>query len=323
MEKAKIEELIKIVNDFKEKKVGVIGDLMLDRFVFGDTERISPEAPVPVVLVENEKIVPGGAGNTANNISSFSSEVFVIGIVGEDREGDLLIKELEKRDINTNGVLRVGQKPTIQKTRIVARGQQIARLDKENLQEVDKEIENRIFGFVTSQIKKWDILVISDYEKGLITPALAEKLVSLANSFRKMVVVDPRPKNALFFKNATILTPNQKEALEIAGVLEVEKAGRVLQEKLNSYILITQGAEGMTLFEKDKVKHFPAKTREVFDVGGAGDTVVAVLSLALACGASFEDASLLANHAAGIVVRKIGTATATTEELINDLENNG
>jgi len=317
------EKLIEIVNSFKGKRIGVIGDLMLDRFIFGDTERISPEAPVPVVFAEKESFMPGGAGNTANNIAALGGKVFMIGAVGEDGAGQQLINELKKKGIDTEGVVKTPAKPTTQKIRVIARGQQVVRIDKEDARHIDGGIEKNIVDLVSSRIKGWDALVISDYAKGFITETLAQEIISLAKRHQKVVIVDPRPKHALYFKGASIFAPNQKEALEIAKTEEVEKAGKIIQEQLNCNVLITRGAEGMSLFEEERVKYFPAKAREVFDVAGAGDTVVASLSLVLASGGNFEEAAIIANHSAGLVVGKVGTATISPEELINDLKNNG
>ena len=316
-----MKNLIKIVDNFKGKKIGVIGDLMLDHFIWGDVERISPEAPVPVVLVAKESFVPGGAGNTAANISALGGEVFIVGLVGKDFAGKTLLGEFKKHGVRTGGVIEYSQKPTIQKIRVVARGQQIVRVDKEDAQYVDNDIEKKMLEFIASHIKEWDGLVVSDYAKGLITKNLAESIINLAIKYKKPIIGDIKPKHAPFFKNATLLSPNHKEALAIAGVSDIEKAGKIIQKQLKCSVLLTQGAEGITLFENNRIKHFPAMAREVFDISGAGDTVVAVASLSLAAGANLEQATIIANHAAGIVVGKLGTAAVTLKELKQYLEN--
>jgi len=316
-----MENLIKIVDNFKGKKIGVIGDLMLDHFIWGDVERISPEAPVPVVLVAKESFVPGGAGNTAANISALGGEAFIVGLIGKDSAGKSLLEEFEKRGIITEGIIEYSQKPTTQKIRVVARGQQVVRIDKEDIQYINSDVEKKLLEFITLHIKEWDGIVISDYAKGLITKNLAEAIIDLAAKDEKPIIGDVKPKHALFFKNVTLLSPNNKEAIAIAGVNDIEEAGKIIQKQLNCSVLLTQGSEGVTLFENDKIKHFSSLAKEVFDVSGAGDTVVAAASLSLAAGASLEETTIIANHAAGIAVSKLGTATVTTEELKQYLKN--
>ena len=310
-----MKNLIKIVDNFKDKKIGVIGDLMLDHFIWGDVEKISPEAPVPVVLVAKESFVPGGAGNTAANISALGGEAFIVGLIGKDFAGKTLLKEFKKRGFKIEGVIEHSQKPTIQKIRVVARGQQVVRIDKEDSQYVNGNVETKLLEFINSNIKQWDGLVISDYAKGLITKNLAQSIINLAIKYKKPIIGDIKPKHAEFLKNVTLLSPNHKEALAIAEVNDIKKAGKIIQKQLNCSVLLTQGAEGVTLFENNKIKHFPAMAKEVFDISGAGDTVVAVASLSLTAGANLEQATIIANHAAGIVVSKLGTATVTPKEL--------
>ncbi|MBU4367254.1 D-glycero-beta-D-manno-heptose-7-phosphate kinase [Patescibacteria group bacterium] len=317
----KTDKLIKIVNNFSGKKIGVVGDLMLDHFMWGDVERISPEAPIPVVLVEKESFSPGGAGNTAANIAALKGETFIVGLVGCDQAGDFLFREFQKRGIKTSGVIRDSLKPTTQKIRVVARGQQMVRIDKEDNGCINAKIERKIINFINLNIKQWQALVISDYDKGLLNKELVQKIMKLAKKHKIPTIGDARPKNAIFFKNITLLTPNHKEAVEIAGANNLREAGKIIQKKLNCDILITQGAEGMTLFEKNRIQHFSTKAREVFDVAGAGDTVVATLALALATGSSLKEAAIISNHAAGIVVGKLGVATINQKELKDSLEN--
>lgn len=318
-----MKNLIKIVDNFKGKTIGVIGDLMLDHFIWGDVDRISPEAPIPIVLAAKESFMPGGAGNTAANIAALGGKVFVVGLVGKDSAGKTLISELKKQGIKTIGVLESDNKPTTQKIRVVARNQQMVRVDKEDAKYIGTDIEKKILKFISSNIKDWDAVVVSDYAKGIITKNLSENLVSLSLKNKKPIVCDVKPKHVLFFKNATLLSPNQKESLAMAGVDNVNEAGKIIQKQLNCSVLLTRGAEGMSLFENNKIKHFSvsAMAREVVDVSGAGDTVVAVATLALAAGANLEQATIIANHAAGIVVGKLGTATVAPEELKQYLEN--
>jgi len=316
-----MKKLIEIVNNFQGKKIGVIGDLMLDQFIWGDAERISPEAPIPVVLATKETFMPGGAGNTANNIASLGGRAFMIGLVGQDQAAQQLLRELKTKGINTTGIIKTPKRTTIQKIRVVARGQQVVRVDKEKDNPVDGQAKKKIISFIAFHIKNWDALVISDYAKGLVTQDLTQKIIALAKKHQKPILGDTKPKNASYFKNVTLLIPNYKEAIEISGVEDLKKVGRKIQKQLNCDVIITQGAQGMTLFEKRKIKKFPTKAKEVFDVSGAGDTVVAALALSLVSGANLEEATCIANYAAGIVVGKLGTATVFPEELKRELEN--
>ena len=320
------EDIIKFIARFKDKKIGVVGDLILDHFISGDVERISPEAPVPVLIVEKEIFVVGGAGNVAMNIAALGGKVFISGVIGKDDAGKILLKEFKRKNknIDTTGIVKIDS-PTIRKTRVVARGQQLVRLDlnKEYIPSDSNQAEKRIIKFVSSHIKNWDALVISNYAKGLMTKKLAEAIVNLARRYKKQIIVDTKPKHAYFFKNITLITPNDEEAMEIAGVDDVMKAGKIIQKKLKCNVLITQGSRGMTLFEGKKVEWLPTKAKEVFDVTGAGDTVMAALVLSLASGLNLRQAIVVANHAAGIVVAKRGTAVVSAEELKNDLRLNG
>jgi D-glycero-beta-D-manno-heptose-7-phosphate kinase len=312
---------VEIINNFKGKKIGVIGDLMLDHFIWGNAERLSPEAPVPVVLAKKECFIPGGAGNVATNIVALGGKAFVLGLAGKDNAAEILIQEFKKNNIDTAGVIRIEGRLTTQKIRIIAGNQQVARVDRENCDYIDSQTEESIIKFVFSQIEKWDAIVISDYAKGLITENLSKKIIDLANKSKKSIICDAKPKHFRYFENITLLKPNYKEAVEMAGTDDVNKAGKFLQGQLKSDILITQGSQGMTLFRKDKITHFPTQAKEIFDVAGAGDTVVAGLALCLAGGATMEDASFISNLAAGIVVGKLGVATVSKEELINALKN--
>jgi len=315
----KKEKLIKIIKNFNGKKIGVIGDLMLDQFLWGDAERISPEAPIPVVLFEKESFMPGGAGNTANNIVALGGETFVVGVVGKDEAAARLIEALNKNKVNTLGVIFQSNRLTTQKIRVVARRQQMVRIDKEITKNIDSQIEKKIINFVASSIKEWSALVFSDYSKGMITKNLAKKIIELAQKYQIPIITAPKPQNAYYLKNVYLSILNFKEASEIARNNNLEKMGKFIQKRLNCNVLITQASQGMTLFEKKKIKHFPARAREVFDVAGAGDTVAATCSLALASGANLEEASQIANLAAGIVVGKTEIATVSSKELIKSL----
>lgn len=308
-------KLIEIVNNFKGKRIGVIGDLIIDHFIWGDSKRISPEAPVPVVFVTKESFRPGGAANTANNIATLGGKASIIGLINTDIAGVQLIKLLEKKGVDTTGLFKDKDRPSSQKIRIIARGQQIVRIDKEKNEYINKEQEKEAIDFVASQIKDYDGLVISNYAKGFVTKNLVQEIINLGKKYGKFVIGDTRPKYACYFKDITLLSPNYEEATEIAKIQDLEKAGKIIQEQLNCNVLITRGSQGMTLFENNEVMNFSTKAKEVFDVVGAGDTVVAALSLALASGAKLRQAAVIANYAAGVVVAKTGTATVSFEEL--------
>lgn len=318
-----MEKLIKIINNFKGKRIGVIGDLMLDQFIWGEAKRISPEAPVPIVLVSKETFMPGGAANTANNIAALGGEAFIIGSIGDDKSGKQLFHELKTKNINTDGVFSLSNKPTIQKIRIIVQGQQIVRIDKENIDYIEKQTEQRIISFISSHIKNWDAVVISDYIKGLITENLIKEITNLASKYQKPIIGNTKKANhASYFQNVNLLIANSEEASEISGEKKLKAAGKKIQQELKCNVLITQGSEGMTFFERDIIKHFPTKAKEVFNVSGAGDTVVSAFTLALVSGADLEQAAIIANHAAGIVVGKMGTATVSFQELAESLKNN-
>lgn len=309
------QEALHFLDTFPKLRIGVIGDVMLDRFIWGDAERISPEAPIPVVLVKNETAVPGGAANTAANIAALGSDVQLIGLIGHDEPGGVLCRELDQRHVNRDLLLVATDRPTTQKSRVVAKNQQLVRFDHEVSQPIGPEIETQILRSIEEQLEAWQAIILSDYCKGVITPSLAKAVIQLANSRRVPVIVDTKNSVIDQFTHCSVITPNHREASAIARVDDVAEAGRRIQQKLGGGVLITQGSDGMTLFTSTLRQHFPTQAQEVFDVAGAGDTVVAALSLALAAGAPIETAAVIANHAAGIVVGKLGTAIVTPMEL--------
>lgn len=319
--------LTNFLSKFKEKKILVIGDIMLDKYIWGSVDRISPEAPVPVVKADYEEYLPGGAANVANNIAALGAKVFMVGLLGGDNAGFILSSELNKRTINTDGINVDKNKPTIQKIRVIGQKQQLLRIDYEKVSYQEKDYEEKTLKFISDKIKQIDAIIVSDYAKGVITKNLMQNLIELCKTNKKIIVVDPKPKHIAYYKDATLITPNTKEAYEITNLAEsydedINVMGNKIIQKTNSDVLITRGEKGMSLFEKDgKITHIPTKTKEVYDVTGAGDTVVAVLALSLASGASTEQAAIIANHAAGIVVGKIGTSTASIAELKTSLEN--
>ena len=321
-------KLISIIEQFKNKKILIIGDVMLDKSIWGEVSRISPEAPVQVVNVLEESYAPGGAANVANNIAALSAKSLMVGVVGKDTTKNMLVSELKKRNIDVTGLIDDENKRTIRKVRVFGRSQQLLRFDYEKRGYVDKKIETNIFSFISKKIDEIDAIIVSDYAKGTITKNLMEKLIELCNKKNKIIVIDPKPKHKNLYKNSTLITPNLKEAHEMISFLEEEpstdadKIGKQLLKELNSNVLITKGEKGMSLFEKNgKITSIPTFAKEVYDIIGAGDTSVATVTLALASGASFEEAAIIANHAAGITVGKIGTSTVSIDELKKSIEN--
>jgi len=314
--------LIKIINSFRHAKIGVIGDLMLDKYLLGDAERISPEAPIPVIHISQELSFPGGASNVANNIAALGGTSTIIGTLSHDSVGVELLNNLRKiSKINCSGVFFDNKDCTTQKTRIIARGQHIVRIDKEDNRNLSKDLENKILEYITNNINKWDVIVFSDYAKGLLTKKLITKTIKICNKKNKITIADIKPKNANYFKNISLISPNLKEAFEISKKSHLDQAGKYLVKYLNCNVLVTQGAEGMTLFTKNKKVHYSAKAKEVYDIAGAGDTVVGSLALGLATKGSIYQATIIANIAAGIVVGKRGTATINLKELLEAVKN--
>lgn len=314
---------VQLVDSFRTVQILVIGDWILDEFVWGTVERISPEAPVPVVKVTRESFVPGGALNVANNIRSLGGTVYPCGLVGRDLRGRLLVKAMRKEGIDTSGAVYDGARPTTLKTRVVAHSQQVVRFDREDNRELSQEQLKSVLAFAENTLPKADAVVIEDYGKGMVTPELLTYVLKKAKSLGKPVLVDPKEKHFSYYRGVTAITPNRKEALSAYGpgpdgrVPDIQEVGKKLLKRfLCEAVLITLGEEGMILFEKKgTVTKIPTAAREVYDVSGAGDTVIAVFALALAAGARMKEAAVLANHAAGIVVGKLGTATVTPEEI--------
>lgn len=311
-----------IIDRFKKTRVLVIGDLIMDHFIWGKVKRISPEAPVPVVEVTSESLMLGGSANVVNNIHSLGGKSFITGVIGVDEDGKKLVGLLREKGIPVEGIITDGRRPTTIKTRIIAHSQQVVRFDRERKERLDGDSTGRVLSYIRKAVKSSDIVVISDYAKGLITESLVEETREMCRRQRIPVAVDPKVEHFDYYRGATIVTPNNLEASQASGVEigddeSLHRAGEVLFNKLGcKALLITRGENGMSLFEPDSETHIPTVAREVFDVSGAGDTVISVLALSLGSGASFKEAALLANFAAGVVVGKVGTATLTKEELV-------
>jgi D-glycero-beta-D-manno-heptose-7-phosphate kinase len=302
------------LDNFNGKRILIIGDIMLDKYIWGSIERMSPEAPVKIVDVAKETYILGGAANTANNIISLGGKATLIGTIGADESGKIISKLLDEKAIEKEIIIDTN-KPTIQKTRIMSNNQQQMRVDYESKKNITKEIEDQVLDKIKQNIEKADAIIISDYMKGNIT----ERLITEISNYEKIVVVDPKSRR--IYKNVTLITPNNKEIckmfnLECTNGEKINELGINLLKEINSNILVTRGEKGATLFEKDgSITDIPTKAVEVYDVSGAGDTVTAAVTLALASGANLKEAAEIANHAAGVVVGKLGTTPCTIEEL--------
>lgn len=312
---------------FSGRTVLVLGDVMLDEFIWGEVHRLSPEAPVPVVDVRRRAVCPGGAGNAAANVASLGGRVLLGGVLGKDEPARRLREALTERGVEAEGLVEEEGRRTTTKTRVLAHGHQVVRLDSEETHSIGPGIENALLGWLAAHIEKCDALILSDYGKGVVTRKLAEGAMALARKATRPVIVDPKGTDYGKYRGATVVTPNLQEAGMVLHVaLEDEQdvldAGKQLVGLLEgSAVLLTRGFAGMSLFEPGgAVIHVPAVTRSVFDVTGAGDTVVGVLALGLASGLPLIDAARLANRAAGIVVGRVGTATVSLEELRSECD---
>ena len=317
-----------LLDAIRDRKIVVLGDVMLDEFVWGDVTRISPEAPVPVVDIRRESVHLGGAANVLANLVSLGAMACVIGVIGKDEAGERLRGGvLETGPMQSGDYLVLDEsRPTTTKTRIIAHNQLVVRADRERRTPVDPWTEDRIIAVLEEVIANADALVVSDYDKGVVTARILGKILPLAYE-RMPVLIDPKMRNFSFYRPATLVTPNHHEALRMAGLEDdsdegLHQAARVIRARLEcDAVLVTRGDRGMMLLEGagDPV-YVQTVAREVYDVTGAGDTVIATLAAALAAGASMLEAASLANHAAGIVVAKVGTATASADELISSFD---
>ncbi len=317
----------KIIKKFSELKILVIGDVMLDRFIWGEVERISPEAPVPVVKVTGENYTLGGAANVLNNVISLGAEACLCGIVGDDIFSDTIFRLLRNRKVSLDGIIKEENRATIVKTRVIGQKQQIVRVDREDGKKIKNRSLKKLLAFINDNIDNYDAVILSDYGKGLITNGFYKSLNNIVLENRKILNIDPKNSNMNIYKRATLLTPNIHEASYAANMKITEKnletAGKKLIKKfLSKFLVITLGEKGMAVFTDGNGNfiHIPTVAKDVFDVTGAGDTVISVLTMAMALGVKVEEAAKVANVAAGIVVGKVGTATVTKEELIKSCE---
>lgn len=314
-----------LVSRFRERRIVVYGDVMLDEFVWGDVTRISPEAPVPVVEIRRESAHLGGAANVLSNLRALGVRSSLVGVVGQDRAGERVRSELRESgspDTEDNLITDVSR-PTTVKTRIIAHSQLVVRADRERRTPLDATVEERVVETLRRLLRNADALVVSDYDKGAVTHAALDEVLPAAEAAGVPVLIDPKIRNFDSYRHATLVTPNHHEALKVTNTEDdtdegMARAARLIRERLKCRsVLITRGERGMMLLEEDgEPVYVPTAAREVFDVTGAGDTVIATLAASLAAGATLAESATLANHAAGIVVGKIGTATASADELL-------
>jgi len=309
------------------KPVLVVGDMMVDEFIWGAVDRVSPEAPVPVVDIVRETFHPGGAGNVVVNISTLGGEVHPAGVIGQDREGETFLSDLLKKEIGTDGLICDPNRPTTLKTRIIAHSQQMIRVDREKKGMISENILKSLISYLEKTVPTVSVVVISDYGKGVIGERLLEELIPLCKKHDVISIVDPKVGNFGYYKGASVITPNHYEAQDLTGIMIEDENSllscmkAILHRISCETVIVTRGEKGMSmLMNDDSIFHIPTKAREVYDVTGAGDTVVAALALALSGGAEMKEAVVLANYAAGLVVEKVGTATVTKEELRQRIE---
>jgi D-beta-D-heptose 7-phosphate kinase/D-beta-D-heptose 1-phosphate adenosyltransferase len=316
-----------IVSKFSDLRIVTLGDLMLDEFIWGEVRRISPEAPVPVVEVKRETCHLGGAGNVVSNLLELGARAIPIGVVGDDEAAKMLRDRFVERKAEIDGIITDPSRPTTRKTRIVAHSQQMVRADREDRSPVSNVVEDRVIAAFSRALPESDAVIVSDYDKGLLTPRALRAVIELAQSRSKIVCLDPKIRNFAHYREVDVITPNQSEAERASGVEITDEsslvaAARRIRDLIAcKNVLITRGEHGMSLLDaEDETTHIPTVAREVYDVTGAGDTVIAALTLALASGANLKEAAIIANHAAGLVVGKVGTATVSRDELLIALQ---
>ncbi|PKL89139.1 MAG: D-glycero-beta-D-manno-heptose-7-phosphate kinase [Ignavibacteriae bacterium HGW-Ignavibacteriae-2] len=319
-------EILNLKSKFENKKIAVIGDMMLDGYYWGDVKRISPEAPVPVVEIEKEFFRFGGAANVILNIKSLGGIPYPIGIIGDDQEGTIFKRLLDEYDIDSSGLIVSTERPTTVKIRVIANKQHIVRIDKEVKDNINADLELQVIEKFNSILSELDAVILEDYNKGVLTEYVITESIKSANKENKIIAVDPKFINFFSYENVTVFKPNKKESedafnMRIVTDDDVKKVGSKLIQKLNAkHILITLGDQGLALFDSEnKLLRIPTKARKVADVSGAGDTVIATLTMALASGINISDAAYLANFAGGLVCEEMGIVPINPDNLIAEL----
>jgi len=310
----------------KKPVILVVGDLMVDHYIWGSASRLSPEAPVPIVNVKNETTTLGGAGNLTQNLVSLGAKVIVGGVIGNDEAGKQLQEILQKEGIGTENIVIDNKRSTTIKTRVLAGTQQLVRIDREHTDHLEQDLQDILIKKIIAKIDEADIVVLSDYNKGLLSPGFISAIIDAATAKNKKVIVDPKGLDYMKYENAYIIKPNKKEIAEAAkkekirNIDDLVDASATIFEITNAqYLVVTLSEEGMAIITRDGYKLLPVKATEVFDVTGAGDTVLAAMAYFIAAGLSIEEACELANHAAAIVIRHLGSATTTIDEILKDI----
>ncbi len=324
----KPEELKRCVDRFSDARLIVVGDIIMDEYIWGDVSRISPEAPVPVVDIKEETKMLGGAANVLNNIASLGGTPILCGVIGDDQTGREIVERVKRQGLRTDGIFTESHRPTSVKTRVVAHNQQVVRFDRESRRKLETQSLKKILDFVQQMKDGYEAIIVADYGKGVISAELMEGLRGLVSQSKAILAVDPKIGNFECYQNVDVITPNHHEAgafcrMEVIDRESLVRAGKQMLRELNCrFVLITQGKDGMSLFEKSgETSHIPTVARKVYDVTGAGDTVISTFCLGLASGLDPKSAALISNFAAGIVVGEVGTSTVKAEELkkvVND-----
>ena len=322
-----IDKVRSIQSAQKKPLILVIGDLMIDHYIWGNATRLSPEAPVPIVNVKNESTTLGGAGNVVQNLVALGAKVTVAGVIGADASGIQLIDILESEGVRTNTIIKDKSRHTTVKTRVLVGSHQLVRIDREVTDAISDELGNELAGKLTTSIESADIVILSDYNKGLFAPTLTQRIIKIANDHQKKVIIDPKGLNYEKYKGAYIIKPNRKELAEaaktekISNIADMQNAAKtIFMQTGTKYLIVTLSEEGIAIVTEESIKLMPVKATEVFDVTGAGDTVIAAIAYFTALGLPVDEACELANHAAAIVVRHVGSATTTIDEIIKDME---
>ncbi len=329
-----ISRVTEIIKDISNKKILIVGDIMLDEYIWGRVNRISPEAPVPVVDVTERSVRLGGAANVVQNLSSMGATPIIAAVCGNDSNGDLLFKELTQSGCDISTLIRSEERPTTTKTRIMAHQQQVVRIDDEDNSNLSEAEELELFSSIEKIIDSVDAVLISDYGKGVITPTLLKKLTALTTERNIFVSVDPKENHWDLYGAVDVLTPNLKEGYESLGLTLkgmpedpeiIERGWQIVEKYSLRYLLLTLSEKGMMLFDRDKHEptHLQTMAKDVYDVTGAGDTVISLFTAAIAANATPIEATFIANHAAGITVAEIGTTSVTPDELLNTIDNEG
>ena len=319
-------KLKRVISDFAKKRILVVGDLILDHHIVGTVDRISPEAPVPVVWANKENFICGGAANVGLNLRSLGAKVSLCGIIGRNYFGNMLYSLIEKSGIDSKLIVKDGKRPTTLKTRIIGNHQQMVRVDWESVDALSLKINKTVLNRIKTNIDDFDAIIIEDYGKGVINSVLVEELVNICRKKKKIVTVDPKEEHFDYYKDVTALTPNLKEAqvaanMKIRSKNEIPVLGKVIMDRLKpKVLLLTLGEDGMMIFFDKKCHHIPTAALEVFDVTGAGDTVISAFTLSLSCGAQYQEAAMIANLSAGLVVGKLGAATTNKKELFRTID---